>query len=109
MQLFEHLDVLLLPAVPCVAPPIGTRTINIDGEELPTGPTLGWFTQPLAGTDCPALAVPIMRNGKLPMGIQLFAAPNREDLLLRVAAQLEEHGTAFSPIASHSSDTRSVG
>jgi AtzE family amidohydrolase len=100
MQLFEHIDVLLLPSTPCVAPPIGMRTINIDGEDLPTGPTLGWFTQPLAGTDCPTLAVPIKRDGKLPMGVQLFAAPNREDLLLRVAAQLEKSGTAFSPIAS---------
>jgi AtzE family amidohydrolase len=99
MQLFKHIDVLLLPATPCVAPPIGTRTINVDGEQRPTGPTLGWFTQPLAGTDCPTLAVPIMRDGKLPMGVQLFAAPNREDLLLRVAAQLEKGGTAFSPIA----------
>jgi AtzE family amidohydrolase len=99
LQLFKDIDVLLLPATPCVAPPIGTRTINIDGEQLPTGPTLGWFTQPLAGTDCPTLAVPIMRDGKLPMGVQLFAAPDREDLLLRVAAQLEKSGTAFSPIA----------
>jgi aspartyl-tRNA(Asn)/glutamyl-tRNA(Gln) amidotransferase subunit A len=101
LQLFKDIDVLLLPATPCVAPLIGTRTINIDGEQLPIGPTLGWFTQPLAGTDCPALTVPIARDGKLPMGVQLFAAPEREDLLLRVALRLEELGVASAPVASN--------
>jgi Asp-tRNA(Asn)/Glu-tRNA(Gln) amidotransferase A subunit family amidase len=99
LRLLRQVDVLLLPATPCVAPPLGSRTIRIGGRDLPTGPTLGWFAQPLAGTDCPALTVPILRAGQLPIGVQLFAAPHREDLLLRVARRLEELGVAGAPVA----------
>jgi AtzE family amidohydrolase len=99
LRMFEMVDVVLMPATPCVAPPLGTPTIRIDGVDLPTGPTLGWFTQPLAGTDCPALSVPIARDGKLPIGVQLFAAPRREAWLLRVAARLEAAGVAAAPVA----------
>ena len=78
----------------------GTPTIRIDGVDLPTGPTLGWFTQPLAGTDCPALTVPIARDGRLPIGVQLFAPPRREDWLFRVAMRLEAAGLAIARVAS---------
>jgi AtzE family amidohydrolase len=98
MRIFDEIDVLVVPATPCIAPPLGTPTLRIGGTELPTGPALGWFTQPLAGTDCPALTVPIARPGHLPIGIQLFGPPGREDLLLRIAAQLEVLGVAAASI-----------
>jgi aspartyl-tRNA(Asn)/glutamyl-tRNA(Gln) amidotransferase subunit A len=99
LRLFEDVDVIIVPATPCVAPKIGARTLCIDGVDLPTGPALGWFTQPIAGTDCPALAVPIARPGRLPIGVQLMARHHREDLLLRVAEKLEALGVAAAPIA----------
>jgi AtzE family amidohydrolase len=99
LRLFESVDVVLLPATPCTAPLLGTRTIMIDGVEAPTGPTLGWFTQPLAGTDCPAMTVPIARPGRLPIGIQLFAPPRCEQWLVHVAERLEAAGVAASPLA----------
>ena len=100
VRLFGEIDALVVPATPCVAPPIGTSTLRIGDVELPTGPALGWFTQPLAGTDCPALTVPIARAGRLPIGVQLFGPPHREDLLLRVAARLEALGVAAAPVAA---------
>jgi Asp-tRNA(Asn)/Glu-tRNA(Gln) amidotransferase A subunit family amidase len=99
LRMFETVDVVVMPATPCVAPPLGTATIRIDGVDLPTGPTLGWFTQPLAGTGCPALTVPVARPGRLPIGVQLFAAPDREDWLVEVASRLEAMGVAASPVA----------
>jgi AtzE family amidohydrolase len=99
-RVFDDVDVLIMPATPCVAPPIGTPTVRIDGVDLPTGPMLGWFTQPLAGTDCPALTVPIARPGRLPIGVQLFAPPQCERWLLHVASRLEALGVAAAPIAS---------
>jgi AtzE family amidohydrolase len=98
-RLFADVDVLVMPATPCVAPRIGTATLDIAGVEAPTGPMLGWFTQPLAGTDCPALTVPVARPGRLPMGVQLFAPPRREAWLVHLAARLESAGVASSPVA----------
>ena len=48
------------------------------------------FTPPFNATGQPACSIPLYRNAAgLPIGIQLVAAYGREDLLLRVAAQLE--------------------
>jgi len=48
------------------------------------------FTPPLNATGQPACSIPLYRNSDgLPIGVQLVAAYGREDLLFRVAAQLE--------------------
>jgi Asp-tRNA(Asn)/Glu-tRNA(Gln) amidotransferase A subunit family amidase len=100
LELFERVDVLVVPATPCVAPLLGQHTLTLRGQSWPTGPMLGWFTQPLAGTDCPALSVPIARGAGLPIGVQLLAAPHREDILFDVAARLEALGVAAAPVAT---------
>jgi len=99
LALLDRVDVIVLPATPCVAPPLGQATLVIDGQEWPIGPMLGYFTQPLAGADCPALTVPVPRAGRLPIGVQLLAAPNREHFLFDVATRLEEAGVASAPVA----------
>jgi aspartyl-tRNA(Asn)/glutamyl-tRNA(Gln) amidotransferase subunit A len=109
--MFRSVDVVVMPATPCVAPLLGTKTLRIEGVDLPVGPTLGWFTQPLAGTDCPALCVPIPRPGRLPIGVQLFAAPHREAWLFTVAARLCALGAAradFSPMNGRQSPTNGL-
>jgi AtzE family amidohydrolase len=102
LRLLRECPVMLLPAAPCVAPRIGTRTLVIDGVEQPIGPSLGLYTQPLAALDCPVLSVPIAREG-LPVGVQLLAAPGNERLLFAVAAHLEQCGVARAtiPPATH--------
>jgi amidase len=48
------------------------------------------FTAPFNATGQPAISLPLGRSsGGLPIGVQLTAAYGREDLLLRVAAQIE--------------------
>jgi amidase len=49
------------------------------------------FTAPFDATGQPAISLPLHWNADgLPIGVQLVAAYGREDVLLRIAAQLEE-------------------
>lgn len=98
LRRLEATPVILLPATPCVAPVIGTRTLVLDGVEQPIGPSLGLYTQPLAALDCPVLSVPIETDG-LPIGVQLLAAPGSESLLFAAAAHLEACGVARAKAA----------
>lgn len=100
-ELFSAVDIILAPATPVSAPLIGQETIEIGGKTVQTRPNLGLFTQPISFAGLPVAAVPIARAGKMPLGIQVIAAPWREDLCLRVAAALEAAGVAQSPVAAH--------
>ena len=98
-QLFSRVDVILAPSTPVSAPLIGQDTIVIGGKPVMTRPNLGLFTQPVSFGGLPVAAVPVWRPGRLPIGLQVIAAPWREDLCLRVAAALESAGIAKAPVA----------
>jgi aspartyl-tRNA(Asn)/glutamyl-tRNA(Gln) amidotransferase subunit A len=89
LALFREVDILLAPATPCQAPTIGQETIEIDGVTVPARPFIGVYTQPLSFIGLPIVAAPLRRPGELPIGVQIVAAPWREDLALRVARMLE--------------------
>jgi len=97
-RLFADADVLIAPATPCAATPIGETTLALGAERLPLRPSMGLLTQPLSSIGLPVLAAPIPdADGALPIAVQLVAAPWREDLCFRVAAALEAAGVAVSP------------
>ncbi len=100
---FETVDVVIAPATPCVAPPIGTEWIELAGQKLPARASLGLLTQPVSCIGLPVVTVPLwgLNPGAphLPIGVQLIAAPWREDLVLRVAAALEAEGVCSAPVA----------
>ncbi|MEO6093985.1 MAG: AtzE family amidohydrolase [Novosphingobium sp.] len=91
MELFQHHDLLIAPATPCSATLLGQQTIQVAGRALPARPNLGLMTQPLSFAGLPIVAVPV-RNGAMPIGVQLIAPPWREDIALRAAAHLERSG-----------------
>ena len=97
LQLFEQVDVIIAPATPCTAPRIGQQTFVLDGVELPVRANLGIFTQPISFIGLPVVAVPIPLV-PLPIGVQIIAAPWREDIALRVAHTLEAKGVAAAPM-----------
>ena len=98
-KLFDDVDIVLAPATPCGAPKIGQQTMTIDGQEMLVRPNLGLFAQPISFIGLPVVAVPIHAPGALPLGVQIVAAPWREDLALRVAFELERMGVARAPVA----------
>jgi len=65
---------------------------------------MGLYTQPLSFIGLPILAVPVHRPGRLPIGVQVIAAPWREDLVLRVGAALEKAGVVSAPVAKGFAD-----
>ena len=96
--LIEPFDVLLAPATPCVAPTVADPRITIDGALTPARADLGIHTQPISFMGLPALAVPLRRPGRLPLGLQLIGRAHGEAALFRFAAILEKEGvTGISP------------
>ncbi|MGZ3160068.1 MAG: amidase family protein, partial [Burkholderiaceae bacterium] len=98
-KIFEQYDILIAPATPCQAWPIGTEWIDLNGTRFPARASMGLFTQPISFIGLPVVAVPIHQTGELPLGVQIIAAPWREDLALRAAAYLEKSGIAQAPVA----------
>jgi aspartyl-tRNA(Asn)/glutamyl-tRNA(Gln) amidotransferase subunit A len=96
MELFEKVDVLIAPATPCVAPKIGQVNFVLDGVELPVRANIGIHTQPISFIGLPVVAVPVPL-APMPIGVQLIAAPWREDIALRVAHALQQMGVAAAP------------
>ncbi len=91
-DLLADYDVVLAPAAPCVAPPIDDPWIVIDGERSLARRDLGIHTQPISLTGLPSIAVPLLRPGQLPLGLQLIGRAGTESTLLRFAAMLEARG-----------------
>jgi aspartyl-tRNA(Asn)/glutamyl-tRNA(Gln) amidotransferase subunit A len=96
LELFKSVDVILAPATPCVAPKLGQVTFVLDGVELPVRANIGIHTQPISFIGLPVVAVPVPLE-PMPIGVQIIAAPWREDIALRVAYALERMGVAAAP------------
>ena len=98
---FADVDVLIAPATPCVAPAIGTEWLDLGGRRLPARASLGLLTQPVSCIGLPVCTVPVWgAHPGLPVGVQLIAAPWREDRVLAVAAALEAAGVVRAPVAT---------
>jgi amidase/aspartyl-tRNA(Asn)/glutamyl-tRNA(Gln) amidotransferase subunit A len=92
--LLAQWDVLLCAATPVSATLLGQEFIEVNGQRHPTRPSMGLLTQPVSFAGCPVVVAPLWPEGTrgLPLGVQLIAAPWREDLALRAAAVLQAAG-----------------
>jgi amidase len=90
---WEDHDVLVTPVSPEPPPPLGLLAPDAkDGFSLLID-TGAWvtFTFPFNITGQPAISLPLHWTADgLPVGVQLVAAAGREDVLIRVASQLEQ-------------------
>jgi AtzE family amidohydrolase len=90
--LFQHWDVILAPVAPIPAPCFTDLTTTIGGEDHALRPLLGRFVQALAPAGLPIVVAPYVRRDVLPVGVQIVAAPFKEDHAFRVASTLESSG-----------------
>lgn len=96
LALFEHADLLIAPATPCSATLIGQETMRINDTDLPVRASMGMLTQPISFVGLPVVTVPVATASGLPIGVQIIAAPWREDLCLRTAWVLEQQGITYT-------------
>ena len=98
LALFEQYDVLIAPATPVSATPIGTDWLTLAGKELPARASMGLLTQPISCIGLPVCTAPTWpeteQDGHLPLGVQLIGAPWREADCLSAAYALEQAGAA---------------
>ena len=95
---FDECDVLAMPTVPVVAPPaedFASYLMVLARNAIP------WS---LVGF--PAISVPCGFSEGLPVGLQLVAAPGREDLLVAIGREVEAIAAAAQPVEEGSSYTR---
>jgi amidase len=89
---FTTYDLWLTPTITAPPAPLGSFRSPPD-DPLAAAfacAALTPFTTPFNATGQPACSLPLYRNAAgLPIGVQLAAAYGREDLLLRISAQLE--------------------
>ena len=96
LEIFKSVDVLIAPATPCVAPKLGQVNFVLDGVEMPVRANIGIHTQPISFVGLPVVAVPVPLE-PMPIGVQIIAAPWREDIALRAAYALEKMGVVAAP------------
>jgi len=96
LALFDEVDAILAPATPCTAPSLGQETFVVNGLAMPVRANLGIYTQPLSFIGLPVVLVPVVLSA-LPIGVQIVAAPWREDIALRIARALEAAGAVAAP------------
>ena len=88
---WKYHDVLVTPTLGTPPPRLGTISPDRPVDEvLPVVGRLTQFLTPFNATGQPAISLPLGETEDgLPVGVQLVAAYGREDVLLRLAAQIE--------------------
>jgi aspartyl-tRNA(Asn)/glutamyl-tRNA(Gln) amidotransferase subunit A len=108
LELFDQFDILLAPATPISAPLIGTEWLEFGDMRLPARPSVGLLTQPISSIGLPVCCVPVWpqqaATSALPVGVQIIAAPWREDQCLAVAHALQQSGLTEPRAAAASSE-----
>ncbi|HJP77340.1 MAG TPA: amidase [Pseudonocardiaceae bacterium] len=90
----DSFDVLVTPAMACLPPPVGAWRAGTDRDPrmaVVNSYPMGAFAALFNVTGQPAISLPTHHDDAtgLPVGIQLVAAPWREDLLFQLARTLE--------------------
>jgi amidase len=89
-EFFVEHDVLVTPTVARTVPRLGVLDTTVPESMYTNAAAYSAMTSPFNATGQPAMSLPMdVDDDGLPVGVQLVAAYGREDLLLRLGAQLE--------------------
>jgi Asp-tRNA(Asn)/Glu-tRNA(Gln) amidotransferase A subunit family amidase len=88
LELLAEYDLLALPTVPVVAPPLGSRSIPVNGHDVDARAVLLSMTSAWGVLGLPAISVPAGTVDGLPVGLQLIGPPGAEERLLTAADDL---------------------
>src|SRR5206468_11831229 len=96
--MFRGADALLLPSMPCTAPPIATLKARVNGKEYDGT----WIHRPFLSahnlTGCPAVSLPMgFATDGLPLSLQIVGPEWSEARILAVAHAYEEGTSASRP------------
>lgn len=87
---FDSFDAVLLPTTPTTAPILNANDVRLgDGSLVSRLDASIWYTALFNDVGSPAISLP-MPTDALPIGIQLVAAADDDDLLLALATRVEE-------------------
>lgn len=97
-RLFERVDCLMTPTTPSAASRIGEKTALIGGKERDVRLAATSLVRPANLLGLPAISLPCGFSASgLPLGLQIIGRPFEEQLLLRLAAALED-ATDFAKV-----------
>jgi len=86
-ELFRKIDCLVGATLPVGAPAVGAQTVHLSGQDVYIAEALCRYTAPQNLTGAPVLSVPCgLTSGGLPIGLQLIAGHDREDVVLGLGA-----------------------
>jgi aspartyl-tRNA(Asn)/glutamyl-tRNA(Gln) amidotransferase subunit A len=87
----ESVDVLVTPATPIPAAPIGEDSVRVGGADESVLAAMIRCTAPFNATRLPALALPCgFTRARLPIGLQIAGRPFDEAMVLRVGHAYEQ-------------------
>lgn len=84
-EVFRNFEFLIMPTVPILPPKIYERSVDVGSGSIHVRDALLSLTSPWNLLGLPAISVPCGFEDGLPVGLQIIAAPGRDEFLLEVA------------------------
>jgi AtzE family amidohydrolase len=98
-QLFTRFDILLAPCTPFAAPRFTDAAIMVGDHPLEPAKHLGMLTQPISFAGLPVIVAPVLRDGRMPLGVQIIGAAFDEAACFAAARRI---GQGFGNTSSTS-------
>lgn len=96
-NLFETVDLLVMPSTAILPPSFGLKTVNINGAEHPIREAVNGLTSVWNLLGLPAISIPAGTVDGLPCGLQVVAGPNQDEQLLAWLAAMQINGRMTPP------------